>query len=95
MSEREQLEQAIAALEAQRFILGDAVVDAAIGPMREKLAALNPHEPEQQRKLVTLLFCDVAGSTTMVRDLDPEDNLAIMDTGLKRLSAHVPTFGGG
>ena len=34
MTEREQLAQAIAALEAQRAILGDAVVEAALGPMR-------------------------------------------------------------
>ena len=95
MSEQEQLQQTIAALEAQRPILGDAVVDASVAALKAQLSALEPtSEPEQQRKLVTLLFCDVAGSTTMVRDLDPEDNLAIMDTGLKRLSAHVPTFGG-
>ena len=34
MTEREQLTQTIAALEAQRAILGDAVVEAALGPMR-------------------------------------------------------------
>jgi hypothetical protein len=34
MNEREQLEQAIQALEAQRAVLGDAVVEAALGPMR-------------------------------------------------------------
>ena len=42
MTEREQLEQAIAALEAQRAILGDAVVDASVAALREKLAALEP-----------------------------------------------------
>ena len=40
MSERKQLEQAIQALEAQRAILGDALVKAALGPMREKLAEM-------------------------------------------------------
>ena len=40
ITEREQLEQAIAALEAQRGLLGDAVVDASIVALREKLAAL-------------------------------------------------------
>jgi hypothetical protein len=37
MSEREQLEQAIAALEAQRATLGDVAVDAAVLP-RERSA---------------------------------------------------------
>ncbi len=47
MSEREhsgeyrQLEQAIAALEAQRAILGNAVVDPMIAAAREKLSALS------------------------------------------------------
>src|SRR4030066_174531 len=45
MSEQEQLEQAIAALEAQRAILGDAVVNTALAPLREKLAALSAPPP--------------------------------------------------
>jgi hypothetical protein len=36
--EREQLQAAVAALEGQRALLGDAVVDAALGPMRATLA---------------------------------------------------------
>ena len=37
---REQLERAMAAMEAQRGTLGDVVVDAALAVLREKLAAL-------------------------------------------------------
>ena len=40
MAEREQLEQSIAALEAQRAILGDDVVDASVAVLCEKLDAL-------------------------------------------------------
>ena len=67
MNEREQLEQAIAALESQRAILGDAVVSTALAPMREKLAVLSaqPTSAEQQRKLLTVLFADVSGFTAM------------------------------
>ena len=52
MTEQEQLEQAIAALDAQRAFLGDAVVNAALAPMREKLASLQAKQPsaERQRK---------------------------------------------
>ena len=35
----EQIESAIAALEAQRALLGDAVVAVAVAPLQEKLAA--------------------------------------------------------
>jgi hypothetical protein len=46
MTEREQLEQAIAALEGQRALLGDAVVDAGIAPIRARLAVLSaPDSP--------------------------------------------------
>jgi class 3 adenylate cyclase/tetratricopeptide (TPR) repeat protein len=94
MTEREELEQAILALEAQRATLGDAVVDATLGALREKLAALDAARPDRQRKQVTILFMDVAGSTTIVRELDPEDNLAIMHTAMRRLSAQVARHGG-
>jgi class 3 adenylate cyclase len=65
-----QLESAIAALEAQRANLGDAVVGAALGPMQEKLAALSAHPlsstpragMEGERKLVTIMFADISGS---------------------------------
>ena len=39
-NEIEQLDKAIAALEAQRAILGDAVVDAALALLRGKLVSL-------------------------------------------------------
>lgn len=63
MNEREQLEQAIAALERQRTVLGDAVVDASLAALREKLAALTAAPRDVQRKLVTVLFADLAGRT--------------------------------
>jgi len=95
MENRQQLEQAIAALEAQRSLLGDAVVNAAIGPMREKLKALVTQEaPEQQRKLVTILFMDIAGHTQLIRDLDPEENMEIIDKALVRLTQPVLDYSG-
>lgn len=75
MSKREQLEQAIAALEAQRAALGDAVVDAALVPLREKLAALRAQslETDRQRKQITVLFADVSGFTAISEEMDPEE----------------------
>ena len=50
----------IAALDAQRALLGDAVVDAAIDAMRRQAAqeATNPPEPasEAERRIVTVMF---------------------------------------
>ncbi len=59
MLNREQLEQAIAAQESLRTILGDAVVDATVAILREKLAALDHLNALEQRKLVTILFFSV------------------------------------
>ena len=65
-SEQQRLEVAIAAVEGHRALLGDAVVDAALGPMRAELAALDAAptpEPVQTLRQVTILFLDVVGST--------------------------------
>ena len=88
----EQLSAAIAALEAQRPLLGDAVVDTALAPLREKLAALNeaPTAPgQQQLKQVSVLFVDVVGSTAIGQKLDPETIHAVMDGALERFTAVV------
>lgn len=96
MSEIEQLEQAIAALEAQRGILGDGVVAAALGPMREKLAALKAQAQPvgQARKQVTVLFADVSGFTALSEMLDAEDVANIMNDLWQRLDVAITSFGG-
>jgi len=94
-NEIEEIQKAIEALENQRVLLGDSVVDTAVAPLHEKLAALETAErPDQQRKLVTTLFLDVVNSTAMVRDMDPEDHLAIMDGAMQRLTEPIEANGG-
>ena len=91
-NEQLQLEATIAALESQRGLLGDAVVDVSLGTLRARLAALNPMggaEPAQQLKQVTILFLDIVGSTTLSQHLDPEDNHGVMDDALARGTAVV------
>ncbi len=95
MTEREQLEQAIAAQEALRPMLGDAVVDATIAVLREKLVSLDQAQPiHEQRKLVTILFADTVASTTMFEAVDPEDVLEIMDGALRVYTETVDRLGG-
>ncbi|MBC8248616.1 MAG: adenylate/guanylate cyclase domain-containing protein, partial [Anaerolineales bacterium] len=77
MTECEQLERAIAHMEAQRAILGDAAVEAALAPMREKLAVLAKAETPTpklrgERKLVTVMFADISGFTALAETMDPE-----------------------
>ena len=95
-TEQQQLEATIAALEGQRGLLGDAVVDMAVAPLRAKLAALAAPvpEPEQSLKQVTILFMDVVGSTALSQRLDPEDTHAVMDGTLADCTTVVAQHGG-
>ena len=74
--ERRQLDAAIGALESQRATLGDETVDAALAPLRARLAAVSSGSPEQPASQVlrqaTILFVDVVGSTSLSQRLDPE-----------------------
>jgi class 3 adenylate cyclase len=82
--EQEQLLSAIQALEAQRGVLGDAVVDMAVAPLQAELA-----EAAQTLRQVSILFLDLLGSTTLTRQLDPEDISAVVDDALRRGTALV------
>jgi class 3 adenylate cyclase/tetratricopeptide (TPR) repeat protein len=87
------IETAIAALEAQRAVLGHFVVDTAIGPLRRELQSLRSQQtaalPKQQLKQVSVLFVDVVGSTAIGQRLVPEEIHAVMDTALERFTAAV------
>ena len=90
-----QIESAIQALESQRTLLGDAVVDMAVAPLKDKLAARRGRDgATQQLKTATVLFMDVVGSTQLSERLDPEDCHAVMDSALERLTAIVRAYHG-
>lgn len=65
------LDRGIAALEQQREALGDAVVDTALRPMLERRRRLSGHGGDR-RKLVTVLFSDLADSTPLTTALGDE-----------------------
>jgi predicted ATPase/class 3 adenylate cyclase len=98
--EQQQLATAIAALQAQRELLGDAVVETALAPLRARLRSLAAQpdskktDSEQTLKQVSVLFADVVGSTTLSQQLDPEDLHTVMDEALARCTAIVHRHGG-
>ena len=95
MQEIDELLQAITALEAQRPLLGDQVVDAALASLHEKLINLEQSQPAGQlRRLVTVFFLDIVNSTLMSQGLEPEEVLEVMGGALKRLSAPIEAYGG-
>ena len=92
-SELQQLELTIQGLESQRALLGDAVTDAALGPLRRRLATLRAGidmQPSiQVLKHVSILFMDMVGSTSLSQHLDAEEVGALMDGALSRGTAIV------
>ena len=93
-TDRKQLEQAIAALETQRSLLGDAVVDASIAALQEKLAAMEAPACQEQRKLVTVLFADLAGFTAMAERMDPEDVREVQQAYFATVTPPILEHGG-
>ena len=107
---RKPLESAIAALQAQRPVLGDALVDAALAPLLERLAALGappvpadppappaqgaPAEPSRRLRQVSVLFIDLVGSTPLIQLLDPEDVQVVVDGALAAFTAIVKQHDG-
>lgn len=80
VNERQQLEDAIAALESQR---------AALAPMRARLAELRARPAGEQRKLVTILFADLVGFTAMAEEMDPEDVREVLNAYFDLWSRHI------
>ncbi|MBN2389674.1 MAG: AAA family ATPase [Anaerolineae bacterium] len=100
--EYEQLEKAVTALESQRANLGNDVVDAALAPIREKLAALTSPPMGEieggqlrgERRLVTVMFADISGFTALSETLDPEAVRDLMNACFEALVPIVETYGG-
>ena len=96
MSPEQQLQAGIAALDAQRPVLGDAVVDASIAGLRARLAELAEAAAPagQALRQVSILFLDLVGSTALSQHLDPEETHAVVDGALTRFSAIVAAHRG-
>jgi ABC-type oligopeptide transport system substrate-binding subunit/class 3 adenylate cyclase len=94
LTNREQLEQAVAQLEAQRTTLGDDIVDVSIAALHAKLAALEPLPSLKQRKQATILFADVSGFAAMSEALDIEEVSEMMNALWQRWDAVIVEHGG-
>ena len=95
---RENLERAIDALEAQRSILGDQIIDIAQASMREKLTQLEAEtrlsRELQERKLITVLFADVSGFTAMAEAMDHEIVSSVINSLWSRVDKAIRDHGG-
>ena len=94
MDQHDHLKIAIDALEAQRIVLGDVVVDASIAALRKQQAELGAAPPDEQRKLVTVLFADLAGWTAMSERMDAEDAREIQQAYFAAVTPPILQRGG-
>ncbi|MGH2640076.1 MAG: adenylate/guanylate cyclase domain-containing protein, partial [Actinomycetota bacterium] len=60
----------------------------------ERLEAAASRGPSGERRVVTMLFCDVRGSTAMAEELDPEDWTDVMNEAFEHLIAPVVRYEG-
>ena len=83
-AQMEKLRLSINGLEAQRGVLGDAIVAPALAALRGQLATLEEQGvlqgqvaaqavPAEERRMVTILFIDMVGSTALAEKMDPEE----------------------
>ena len=54
----------------------------------------SPARPREQRKTVTVLFCDMTGSTALGERLDPEALRLLLNRYFERMKAIVERHGG-
>jgi class 3 adenylate cyclase len=74
----EKLRLSIQGLEAQRAALGDEIVAPALAALQQQLTTLEQQviaqaAPGEERRMVSILFIDMVGSTSIAEKLDPEE----------------------
>jgi class 3 adenylate cyclase/tetratricopeptide (TPR) repeat protein len=74
--------------ERARFCLECGTPLAGVAP------AAAPQVPDEERKLDTLVFVDLVGSTALAESLDPEDVLGLLELYYSRLRAELERCGG-
>jgi class 3 adenylate cyclase len=99
MTERQEIEQAIIGLEAQRGLLGNGVVETSLAALRKQLAELDRAETlplalKGERKQVTVMFADISGFTAMSEKLDPEEVRSMINACFEGLGAVIDQYGG-
>lgn len=73
--------------------VAEALRSFVAGPIADKLVEAGGHLPDE-RRLITALFADVSGFTSLAERLDPEELQEVIDPVVTRLSSIVGRYGG-
>ncbi len=91
---RQEIEQAIVTLEAQRAVLSPEVAEIAISTLREKLATLLEPLPTPQQAQGAVLVADMSGFTTMSELMDAEEVRDMINAVWQKLDSVIDSWGG-
>lgn len=95
---RHRLRRAIDLLQSEREALGEDVVELALKPLQEQWQRLEAGDAGSgagpQLRHLSVLFCDVVGSTSLSQYLSPEAVSAVMDDALAAFT-HIAELNGG
>ncbi|WP_420627842.1 ATP-binding protein [Candidatus Leptofilum sp.] len=94
MSIRQEIEQAIVTLEAQRAALSEDVANVAITTLRSKLAALVEPLPTPRQAEGAVLIADMSGFTTMSELMDAEEVRDMINAVWQKLDSVIDSWGG-
>jgi class 3 adenylate cyclase len=98
MTDRERIEQAIAALTVQRVGLGEAVIETSLAALQQQLAGrpvqISPSAMRGERRQVTVMFADISGFTAMSEKLDPEEVRTLINGCFELLGEAIDRYGG-
>jgi class 3 adenylate cyclase/tetratricopeptide (TPR) repeat protein len=81
------------AARAEEHGIAEALRSFVAGPVADKLVEAGGRLPEE-RRLITALFADVSGFTSLADRLDPEQLLEVIDPVIAGLSSVVGRYGG-
>lgn len=93
VTSRQKISQALAALETQRALLGEEVVETISASLREKLEQIE-NRTTAQRKQVTVLFADLVSFTAISGAMDAEEVVDLVNTLWERLDRVILSHGG-
>jgi class 3 adenylate cyclase/predicted ATPase len=93
----EQLRASLQVLEAQRTLLGEAI-EPALEAVRAQIAALEaelmPPTSTEERRIVTVLFSDIVGSTSLAENMDAEDWRTVVNVVHSLVGRAIQKHGG-
>ncbi len=91
---RQEIEQAIVTLEAQRSALKPEVAEVAIATLRDKLATLIEPLPTPQHTEGAVLVADMSGFTTFSEMMDAEEVRDMINAVWQKLDGVIVSWGG-